>query len=44
MMKIVQALDGYGILFNAITKTIKNKTKVEKGVILERNAIEYFRH
>ena len=33
-MKIVQALEGQGILLKGVTKTIKNETKQQKGGFL----------
>ena len=33
-MKIVQALEGSGILLKGVTKTIKNETKEQKGGFL----------
>ena len=34
VMKIVQVLEDSNILFNGVTKTIKNETKEQKGGIL----------
>ena len=34
IMKIVQALEDFNILLNGVTKTIKNKTKEQKGGFL----------
>ena len=34
IMKIVQALEDSGILLNGVTKTIKNETKEQKGILL----------
>ena len=34
VMKIVQALEGQGILLKGVTKTIKNETKQQKGGFL----------
>ena len=34
IMKIVQALEDYNILLKGVTKTIKNKTKEQKGRFL----------
>ena len=34
IMKIVQALEGFNILLQGITKTIKSETNVQKGGFL----------
>ena len=34
IMKIVQVLEDFNILFNGVTKTIKNEKKEQKGVFL----------
>ena len=33
-MKIIEALENFGILFNGVSKTIENETKEERGGIL----------
>ena len=42
IIKIVQALENSNILFKGITKTIKNKTKEQKGGFFF-NAFRHFR-
>ena len=41
IMKIIQAFEDSNILLKGVTKTIKNETKEQKGVI--ENVIRYFR-